>query len=119
MPDYFRTSSRDALRGAVSKVSLVKSDLVGAVEGMGEGVLAGADISNIGDFLPCSEWDRAFAALYRALRPGAVVIHRNFVWDDPYPVADGFWRDETVSSLLYRRDRSFIYRAITVDRREE
>ena len=118
LPDYFRASSRDALRGAESKVSLVRSDLADAVAGMGEGFLAGADISNVGDFLPKSEWDRVFVALERALRPGAVVVHRNFVWNEPYPVVDGFWRDEVLSSLLYKRDRSFIYRAITVDRRE-
>lgn len=118
LPDYFRMSSRGALRGAKSRVSLVKSDLADAVDGMGECTLAGADISNVGEFLSRSEWDRVFVALHRTLQPGAAVVHRNFIWDEPYPVAHGFWRDETVSSLLYKRDRSFIYRAITVDRRE-
>lgn len=116
--DYFRKSSSEALRGAESKVNLVRSDLADAVEGMDAGFLAGADISNVGDFLPKTEWDRVFAALERALRPGAVVVHRNFVWDEPYPVSDGFWRDEVLSSSLHKRDRSFIYRAVTVDRRE-
>ncbi len=118
LPGYFQASSHSALRGAVSEVSLVRSDLADAVEGMSEGFLAGADISNVGDFLPVSEWDRLFAALHHALQPGAVVIHRNFVWDKPYSVTRGFRRDERMSSLLYKGDRSFIYRAITVDRRE-
>ena len=117
LPDYFHRSSSDALRGAESRVNLVRSDLADAVEGMDEDFLAGADISNVGDFLPKTEWNRVFAALERALRPGAVVVHRNFVWDEPYPVADGFWRDEVLSSSLHKRDRSFIYRAITVDHR--
>lgn len=118
VPDYFQASSASVLRRAESRVSLVRSDLADAVEGMGEGFLAGADISNVGDFLPRSEWERVFAALERALRPGAVVVHRNLVWDAPYPVVAGFRRDPMLSSLLYKRDRSFIYRAITVDHRE-
>ena len=118
LPDYFQASSCDAMRVAESKVDLVRSDLADAVEGMGEGFLAGADISNVADYFPCSEWDRLFAALKRALRPGAAVVHRNFIRDAPYPVVDGFWRDEALSSLLYKRDRSFVYRAITIDRRE-
>ena len=118
LPSYFHASSGEALRDAESRVSLARSDLADAVEDMGDGFLAGADVSNVGDFLPSSEWERVAAALERALRPGAVVIHRNFVWDKPYPVARGFRRDVALSSWLHKRDRSFIYRAITVDRRE-
>lgn len=118
LPEYFQASSRDALRGAHSKVDLVRSDLVDAVEGLDEACLAGADISNVGDAFSPSQWDRLCVALHRSLRPRAAVVHRSLIRDRPHRVPDGFVRDEALSSFLYRRDRSFIYRNITVDRRQ-
>lgn len=117
LPPYLAVPER--LRAWTRAVEFHCGDLADIVEAFGSGTLHGADISNVGDYLPQAEWERLFAALHRALKPGSAVVHRNFVWDQPYDTARGFQRDIARSQGLYARDRSFVYRAVTVDRRSD
>lgn len=119
LPPYLAAIERQPLRKWPGAVELLCGDLADTVEAFGAGALHGADISNVGDYLPQAEWERLFATLHRALKPGSAVVHRNFVWDRPYDTARGFQRDIALSKRLYARDRSFVYRAVTVDRRSD
>lgn len=117
MPTYFTDIGRRRLRDRLYDVTLLESDLSDAVASMQPASLDGADISNVGDYLPLVEWERLFHGLRRVVRPGGAVVHRNFIWDDPYAESPGFRRDVVLSRRLHVRDRSFVYRAFTVDRR--
>ncbi len=116
-PPYLTATKPRRLPEWTGAVEFHCGDLADIVELIGSGTLHGADISNVGDYLPQAEWERLFGALHRALKPGSAVVHRNFVWDQPYDTAPGFQRDTSLSKRLHARDRSFVYRAVTVDRR--
>lgn len=117
LPPYLAATEQRRSREWTGAVEFHCGDLADIVESFGSGTLHGADISNVGDYLPQAEWERLFYALHRVLKPGSVVVHRNFVWDQPYDTAPGFQRDSALSKRLHARDRSFVYRAVTVDRR--
>ena len=117
MLPYFTDTGRRLLRNKLDDVTLLESDLSDAVASMQSGSLDGADISNVGDYLPPTEWERLLYGLRRVVRFGGVVVHRNFIWNEPYAVSPGFRREVTLSRRLHTRDRSFVYRAFTVDRR--
>lgn len=117
MPTYFTDTGRRRLRDRLYDVTLLESDLSDAIASMQPASLDGADISNVGDYLPLAEWERLFHGLRRVVRLGGAVVHRNFIWDEPYAVSPGFRRDVVLSRRLHARDRSFVYRAFTVDRR--
>lgn len=117
MPPYFTDTGRRRLRDRLYDVTLLESDLSDAIASMQPASLDGADISNVGDYLPLAEWERLFHGLRRVVRLGGAVVHRNFIWDEPYAASPGFRRDVVLSRRLHARDRSFVYRAFTVDRR--
>ena len=117
MPPYFTDTGRRRLRDRLHNVTLLESDLSDAVASMQPASLDGADISNVGDYLPPIEWERLLYGLRRVVRPGGAVVHRNFIWDEPYAASPGFRREVALSRRLHARDRSFVYRAVTVDRR--
>lgn len=119
LPRYLAATERQRLRARPGAVEFHCGDLADMVESFESGILHGADISNVGDYLPQAEWERLFGALHRVLKPGSAVVHRNFVWDQPYDTASGFKRDISLSKRLHARDRSFVYRAVTVDRRSD
>ena len=74
-----------------------------------------ADLSNVTDLLSEREAAELFRRLGAVLRPGGKCVHRNLVWDEPYPAAGGFVRDFETSRILTHGDRSFVYPAVTVD----
>ena len=117
MLPYFTDTGRRRLRDKLHDVTLLESDLSDAVASMQPASLDGADISNVGDYLPPAEWERLLYGLRRVVRFGGVVVHRNFIWDEPYAASPGFRREVALSHRLHTRDRSFVYRAFTVDRR--
>lgn len=117
LPPYLAATQRRHLPAWPGAVEFRCGDLADIGESFESGSLDGADISNVGDYLPQAEWERLFGALHRALKPGSAVVHRNFVWDRPYDTAPGFQRDVPLSKRLHAHDRSFVYRAVTVDRR--
>ena len=117
MLPYFTDTGQRRLRNRLHDVTLLESDLSDAVDSMQPASLDGADISNVGDYLPPTEWERLLYGLRRVVRLGGVVVHRNFIWDEPYAASLGFRREVALSRRLYARDRSFVYRAFTVDRR--
>lgn len=115
---YLTSEGRERIRPRLNRLRLVTGDLADVVDGLPADSLDGADISNVTDLLGKSETGRLYAALQRALRPNGVVVHRNLIWDKPYPVAPGFRRDEDLSATLAARDRFFVYNSVTVDWRE-
>lgn len=115
---YLTSEGRERIRPRLKRLRLVTGDLADVVSDLSPGSLDGADISNVTDLLGKSEASRLYAALHRALKPNSVLVHRNLIWDVPDQVAPGFRRDEYLSAWLLARDRSFVYSAVTVDRRE-
>jgi len=112
---WYLTANGFADSRKTGQVRFIVDDIAEVVAAQHPGSLDGADLSNVTDLLSEAESARLFRHLARALRPGGRCVHRNLVWAEPYPVAEGFERNVAGSRELTDRDRSFVYSAITVD----
>jgi S-adenosylmethionine-diacylglycerol 3-amino-3-carboxypropyl transferase len=106
----------DRLRALLPRVSLEQSDVGSLVEAR-PGAFSKAALSDIFEYMSPDDSERLFERLARGLRTRARICYWNLLVprSSPERLRDRLRRDEALSQALWRRDRSWFYRAFHVE----
>jgi S-adenosylmethionine-diacylglycerol 3-amino-3-carboxypropyl transferase len=120
LPAYLREKSAGRIAESTNRLHLWDQPMTTWLATQAEGSLDGVTLSNICEWFTKPEIEELFKTIARALRPGGVVVLRNFVgWTDLPPSAVKWFDVDDRSDELSLADRSLMqYRVVVLKRRE-
>lgn len=122
LPPWLTAEAVDGIQAGVAenRLSIVDDSLTDWLAGQRDGSLDGVVLSNIAEWLDASQRTQLFHQLARVIRPGGVVVLRNFVgWTElPEQVTDLFDANDGETAKLSSADRSLMqFRTVALHRR--
>lgn len=110
-PVYLRESSFDRLRQLVDRITLVRGDLEGYLETLGEGALSALYLSDLFEWVSAEHHEAMLRAIARVTRPGGRWVYWNLLVPRSRPdaVADLIEVHAERARELHRRDLAFVY----------
>lgn len=120
LPAYLTEKSTARIAESVGRLHLWDQPMTSWLAERGEGSLDGVTLSNICEWFTKPEIEQLFQTIAHAVRPGGVVVLRNFVgWTDLPPSAQEWFDVDDRSEELSLADRSLMqYRVVILKRRE-
>ncbi|HNJ78331.1 MAG TPA: DUF3419 family protein, partial [Marmoricola sp.] len=120
LPAYLTEKSTARIAESTGRLHLWDKPMTSWLAQQPAGSLDGVTLSNICEWFTKPEIEELFTSIARALRPGGVVVLRNFVgWTDLPPSAQAWFEVDDRSQELSLADRSLMqYRVVVLKRRE-
>lgn len=121
MPPYLCASTYARLRASVDRIRVVTADVGSFLAATAPGSYSAFSFSDVFEWMSPREHEAILREMVRAARPAArICYYENLVVRRaPACLRDVLEADEVVAERLHRQDRSFLYRAVVVERVRE
>jgi S-adenosylmethionine-diacylglycerol 3-amino-3-carboxypropyl transferase len=118
-PPYLRPAEFDRLRELADRVTVVTGDLAAVLESHPAGAFSAANLSDLFDYLPVSTTGELLELMASRLRPGGRIAYWNQSARRSRPgyLADRLLPLRAEARELWRRDRTYFYRAFRLEER--
>jgi S-adenosylmethionine-diacylglycerol 3-amino-3-carboxypropyl transferase len=116
-PPWLRPANFDTLRARLDRVRVIRAELGAFVESLAPESLAGANLSDVFEYLSPDATRALLASLATRLRPGGRIAYWNLFVDRSTSAEDGFEPVSDLGEELFAGDRVPFYGAFRVDER--
>jgi S-adenosylmethionine-diacylglycerol 3-amino-3-carboxypropyl transferase len=113
-PEHFET-----IRDHLDRLEWQQSDVGAALDALGDGVVHGANLSDIFEYMAPDEYRRQLERLCRALAPGGRLAYWNMLAprSRPADMAGALRSLDELAARLHAADQAFFYSAFVVEER--
>ncbi|MGC1392016.1 MAG: DUF3419 family protein [Bacteroidales bacterium] len=118
LPVYLKEENYNKIRTRLDRVEIVTSGCQEFLRSLPANTISKFNFTNIFEWMSVEEFTLLLLETLRSGKDGAVITYRNHLVtrNRPEMFADQIIPDMSLSDMLSRRDRSFIYKAYVVER---
>jgi S-adenosylmethionine-diacylglycerol 3-amino-3-carboxypropyl transferase len=119
LPMALRAEHFETIRDHLDRLTWQQSDVASALDGVGDGALHGANLSDIFEYMSPEEYRRQLERLCRALAPGGRLAYWNMLAPRSRPagMAGQLRPLGDLAARLHGEDKAFFYSALVVEER--